>query len=158
MAQTPKKLVHWAQDLSFSSFDSPFSDTSSSSSTTTSSIQYINSQLVAHGFTAQPGLCFDGLSKTDSDNAVKCLLSMLGQRVVSCSFTILFVTLFQLLPVRNRATCPGPRTSPPNYARFLMTTTVYYPSNELLPNLQPMQNGRPTCTKHVSRAFGATIC
>jgi hypothetical protein len=81
MAETPKKLVHWAIDDSVSQFGSPFSDESSMAST--SSLQYVNSQLLAHGFTSGSGLCLDGVSNADSERVVKCLLGMLSQRVVS---------------------------------------------------------------------------
>ena len=82
MEHTPQKLVHWALDVSMSEFGSPLSQASSDSTTSTSSLQYINSQLVAHGFIQNPGISFEGLAKKDFDLAVKCLLSMLSQRVV----------------------------------------------------------------------------
>ncbi|KAH9945758.1 Afadin and alpha-actinin-binding-domain-containing protein [Amylocystis lapponica] len=87
MADTPRRLVHWALDVSLSDFGSPFSNTSSESISSTSSLQYINSQLIAHGFTHQPGLSLEGLSKDDTEKVVKCLLSMLGQRVDDISRT-----------------------------------------------------------------------
>ncbi|KAK7025119.1 Afadin and alpha-actinin-binding-domain-containing protein, partial [Favolaschia claudopus] len=74
---TPKKGVHWGEDLSFGS---PFSD-ASSAITSTSSLDFINSQLVAHGFAQAPGLSLDGISNLDSERVVKCLLGMLGQRM-----------------------------------------------------------------------------
>lgn len=83
---TPKKksVVHWALDASLSDFGSPFSEGSSADSTSsTSSLQYINSQLLAHGFTQNPGLSLEGLQKEDSERVVKCLLGMLSQRIVS---------------------------------------------------------------------------
>ncbi len=84
MAATPKKLVHWALDMSASPFASSFSEASSSSAgDSTSSLQYINSQLIAHGFTHNPGLNLEGTSRDDAAKVVKCLLAMLGQRVVS---------------------------------------------------------------------------
>ncbi|OSX64473.1 hypothetical protein POSPLADRAFT_1137091 [Postia placenta MAD-698-R-SB12] len=83
---TPKKLVHWALDMSFSGFGSPLSDASTEANSS-SSLQYINSQLIAHGFTHSPGLSLDGLSKEDTDKVVKCLLGMLGQRVDDMSRT-----------------------------------------------------------------------
>ncbi|TDL26610.1 hypothetical protein BD410DRAFT_783699 [Rickenella mellea] len=81
MASTPKKLVHWAnspdQDLG-----SPFSEGSSTDSEcSTSSLQYINAQLVAHGFARAPGLSLDGLSKDDGEKVVKCILGLLSQRM-----------------------------------------------------------------------------
>lgn len=85
MEHTPKKLVHWALDVSMSEFGSPLSQVSSDSTTSTSSLQYINSQLIAHGFTCAPGLSLDGVGNEDMDRVVKCLLGMLSQRVVSLS-------------------------------------------------------------------------
>ena len=82
MAKTPKKLVHWALEVSMSDVGSPFSEASSVADSTCS-IQYINSQLIAHGFTHKPGLSLDGTSKDDADRVVKCLLAMLSQRIVS---------------------------------------------------------------------------
>ncbi|OJA18318.1 hypothetical protein AZE42_02805 [Rhizopogon vesiculosus] len=88
MAAMPQKLVHWALDVSISDFGSPYSEASSSDSvTSTSSLQYINSQLVAHGFTPSPGLSCDGLSNSDIDKLAKCLLAMLSQRVNDMSRT-----------------------------------------------------------------------
>ncbi|KAI9062566.1 hypothetical protein FKP32DRAFT_805484 [Trametes sanguinea] len=87
-AVTPKKLVHWALNASLSDLGSPFSDTGSSEScSSTSSLQYINSQLIAHGFTHGEGLCLDGLAKEDADRVVKCILSMLSQRIDDMSRT-----------------------------------------------------------------------
>lgn len=83
MEKTPKKLVHWALDPSLSDFGSPFSEGSSSNTDSSSSLQYINSQLISHGFTHKPGLSLDGTSKEEADRAVKCLLAMLSQRIVS---------------------------------------------------------------------------
>lgn len=83
MAATPKKLVHWALDASLSELASPFSDASTSDSySSTSSLQYLNSQLLAHGFTHGSGLSFEGLAKEDAEKAVKCILGMLSQRIV----------------------------------------------------------------------------
>lgn len=76
--------VHWDLDASLSLPGSPFSDASTSESQNpTGSVQYINAQLLAHGFTQGPGLNLDGLGGTDLDRVVKCLLGMLSQRVVS---------------------------------------------------------------------------
>ncbi|KAJ7091543.1 Afadin and alpha-actinin-binding-domain-containing protein [Mycena belliarum] len=83
MATTPKKGVHWPQEPSFGS---PFSD-ASSVLVSTSSLDYINSQLVAHGFTPSPGLSLDGISPADLDRTVKCLLGLLSQRVEDMSRT-----------------------------------------------------------------------
>ena len=82
-AVTPKKLVHWALDASLSDLASPFSEAPSSQScSSTSSLQYVNSQLIAHGFVHDEGLSLEGLGKQDVDRVVKCLLGMLSQRVV----------------------------------------------------------------------------
>ncbi|KAJ7809050.1 Afadin and alpha-actinin-binding-domain-containing protein [Mycena olivaceomarginata] len=78
MAQTPKKGVHWG--LEDPSFGSPFSDASSTMNST-SSLDFINSQLVAHGFAPAPGLSLVGIDNADLERVVKCLLGMLGQRV-----------------------------------------------------------------------------
>ena len=82
---TPKKLVHWAHDISLSSLGSPFpSETSSSASpqpTSSSTLHYINNQLIAHGFTSSP-LSLESLgSEEDRHVIVKCLIGMLSQRV-----------------------------------------------------------------------------
>ncbi|KAJ3555581.1 hypothetical protein NM688_g2497 [Phlebia brevispora] len=87
MAKTPRKLVHWALDTSLSDLGSPFSTASSSDADSTSSLQYINAQLVSHGFTYKPGLSLDGTSKEDADKVVKCLLAMLSQRIDDMSRT-----------------------------------------------------------------------
>ncbi|KAI0628058.1 Afadin and alpha-actinin-binding-domain-containing protein [Trametes polyzona] len=87
-AATPKKLVHWALNASLSDLGSPFSDAGSSDScSSTSSLQYVNSQLLAHGFTHGSGLCLDGLAKEDADKVVKCILGMLSQRIDDMSRT-----------------------------------------------------------------------
>ncbi|KAG1737211.1 Afadin and alpha-actinin-binding-domain-containing protein [Suillus lakei] len=82
MAATPRRLVHWALDVSISDFGSPCSEaTSTDSVASTSSLEYINSQIVAHGFTHSPGISFEGLSNSDTDQLARCLLAMLSQRV-----------------------------------------------------------------------------
>ncbi|KAH9166685.1 Afadin and alpha-actinin-binding-domain-containing protein [Lactarius sanguifluus] len=83
MAATPapaqKNTVHWAP----SPIQSPLSDTSTSTTSinSTSTLQYVNSQLVSHGFALLPGLSLDSLSSTEADGVTKCLLAMLSQRV-----------------------------------------------------------------------------
>lgn len=57
-------------------------DGSSSEMDYTSSLQYLNSQLIAHGFAHNPGISLDGLSTSNMDSAVKVLLSLMNQRVV----------------------------------------------------------------------------
>ena len=54
-AQTPTKGVHWGVEPNFYS---PSTD-ASSEILSTSSLEYINSQLVAHGFAPAPGLSLD---------------------------------------------------------------------------------------------------
>ncbi|KAK1217771.1 hypothetical protein PQX77_019579, partial [Marasmius sp. AFHP31] len=94
MAATPatnKKLVHWqsnspatSEDLDSISLSLPNSSTESSF-VSTSSLQYVNAQLVAHGFTSTPGLSLDGISNEDLNRATKCLMDMLAQRVKDMS-------------------------------------------------------------------------
>ena len=57
-------------------------DGNSSEMSYTSSLQYLNSQLVAHGFAHNPGISLDGLSTPNTESVVKVLLSLLNQRVV----------------------------------------------------------------------------
>ncbi|KAF5351296.1 hypothetical protein D9758_008007 [Tetrapyrgos nigripes] len=87
MATPARKGVHWNTQGPDFDIGSPQSDTSSISIVSTSSLQYINSQLVAHGFVSQPGLCLDGISSSNLDTVVKCLLDMLSQRVKDMSRT-----------------------------------------------------------------------
>ncbi|KAF9530341.1 Afadin and alpha-actinin-binding-domain-containing protein [Crepidotus variabilis] len=84
-----KKLVHWQlQSPSLSEVNSLcFDDSSDVLAISTSSLEYVNSQLIAHGFVPTPGLCLDGVSNDDSARLVKCLLSLLGQRVEDMSRT-----------------------------------------------------------------------
>jgi hypothetical protein len=91
-----KNSVHWAP----SPILSPLSDSLSQSSSFTSSsstIQYINSQLISHGFAVPPGLSLDGLSTADAENVTKCVLSMLSQRVVSVVVFYCWVAAKQVL-------------------------------------------------------------
>ena len=81
-----KKGVHWNfDDVSLSELEGP-SD-ASQSFVSTSSLEYVNSQLIAHGFVDSPGLCLDGLANKDSERVLKCFLSLLGQRMVSSHST-----------------------------------------------------------------------
>ncbi|KAF8448876.1 Afadin and alpha-actinin-binding-domain-containing protein [Boletus edulis BED1] len=78
--------VHWALDVSVSDFGSPFDTTTTTTScSSTTSFQYINSQLVAHGFTRSPGLPLEGISGENMECLTKCLLAMLSQRVTDMS-------------------------------------------------------------------------
>ncbi|KAF7309923.1 hypothetical protein MIND_00364600 [Mycena indigotica] len=67
------KAVHWGTEGSVSDISSDI--------LATSSLDYINSQLIAHGFVPTPGLSLDGIAPADLDRVVKCLLGMLSQRV-----------------------------------------------------------------------------
>ncbi|CAK5267563.1 unnamed protein product [Mycena citricolor] len=78
MSRTPSRGVHWG--IEPPSFDSPSSE-ASTSFVPTSSLDYINSQLVAHGFAPSPGLALDGISSTNLERTVKCLLGLLSTRV-----------------------------------------------------------------------------
>jgi hypothetical protein len=86
MDVTPKKAVHWKNnDISLSELCSPsfnFNGSMEESMVSTSSLDYINSQLVAHGFAPSPGLVLDGISSIDQERVVKCLFGMLNQRIV----------------------------------------------------------------------------
>ncbi len=83
MSTTPQTHVRFAAASAISLL-SPYSDAGSSESTNaTSTFQYVNSQLIAHGFTRAPGISLEGLSSMDGENVVKCLFAMLGQVVVS---------------------------------------------------------------------------
>ncbi|KAF7308944.1 hypothetical protein MKEN_01094900 [Mycena kentingensis (nom. inval.)] len=66
------KGVHW---------DYPSVSDVSSDVLATSSLDYINSQLVAHGFAPSPGLSLDGIASADLDRVVKCILGLLSQRI-----------------------------------------------------------------------------
>ncbi|KAK0239281.1 Afadin and alpha-actinin-binding-domain-containing protein [Armillaria nabsnona] len=86
MSTPAKKLVHWdVASPNFSDFGSPMSNASSESLVSTSSLQYINAQLVAHGFAPPQGLSLDGISNANMDSAVKCLMELLGQRMKDMS-------------------------------------------------------------------------
>lgn len=94
--ETPKKGVQWdINDISLSGLASPMVDGSMLSMISTSSLEYINSQLVAHGFAPSPGLSLDGIGNSDLDRVAKCLLGMLSQRVVGT------VSPFNILSVNN---------------------------------------------------------
>ncbi|KAJ3801757.1 Afadin and alpha-actinin-binding-domain-containing protein [Lentinula aff. detonsa] len=86
---TPARMaVHWSSESSeYSDLRSPSSQVSDDSFVSTSSLQYINSQLVAHGFSSAPGVSLDGLSKGDMDKTVKCFLDLLAQRIKDMSRT-----------------------------------------------------------------------
>ncbi|KAJ4470472.1 Afadin and alpha-actinin-binding-domain-containing protein [Lentinula aciculospora] len=86
MATPACKNVHWnSESPGYSDLSSPSSQISEDSFVSISSLQYVNSQLVAHGFASAPGVFLDGLSKGDTDKAVKCFLGLLAQRVKDMS-------------------------------------------------------------------------
>ncbi|QRW02657.1 actinin-binding protein, afadin and alpha [Ceratobasidium sp. AG-Ba] len=77
--QTPsKKGVRWAFDVS----NSPFGGQAEPSTpeTSTSSLAYVNSQIIAHGF-ARAALDLSDLGRDEQNRVVKCILGMLSQRV-----------------------------------------------------------------------------
>ncbi|KAG7094170.1 hypothetical protein E1B28_007780 [Marasmius oreades] len=83
-----KKLVHWeanSPDILNTSDDSLSlslpNDSTESSFVSTSSLQYVNAQLVAHGFISTPGLSLEGISNEDLNRVTKCLMDLLAQRV-----------------------------------------------------------------------------
>lgn len=86
-----KKLVHWALETlgspSLPSLKLPGnpedeSTTESTEESSTATLQYVNSQLLAHGFTHGNGLSLEGTSREDAEKVLKCLVAMLGQRMV----------------------------------------------------------------------------
>ena len=97
-AQTPaagpsKKQLHWAVQFASSPvLSSDSRDTSSIADPAPATLQYVNSQLVAHGFASAPGISLDGLSGSKADAVVKALFALLGQRVV-CGLPHLTVML-----------------------------------------------------------------
>lgn len=60
-----------------------------------STLQYVNSQLVAHGFVHAPGLSIEGISNEDGQKLVKCILAMLSQRMVLSIFLLVKKTACQ---------------------------------------------------------------
>ncbi|KAG6902559.1 hypothetical protein C0995_014948 [Termitomyces sp. Mi166 len=83
--ETPAKGSH--PDVSLSVLGSPSIDDSTASIDSASSMDYINSQLVAHGFVQSPGIVLGKITDSDLERAVKCLLGMLSQRVEDMSRT-----------------------------------------------------------------------
>ncbi|KAG8950035.1 hypothetical protein FRC04_008115 [Tulasnella sp. 424] len=76
--------VRWAfdQHAIANSFASDGSSPSvSSESNSTSTVAFVNNQLINHGFVRAPGLPLESLSTKDQDTAAKCLMGMLGQRM-----------------------------------------------------------------------------
>ncbi|CAE6474825.1 unnamed protein product [Rhizoctonia solani] len=77
--QTPERRgVRWAFDVA----NSPFGGAAEPSTpeTSTSSLAYVNSQIIAHGFARVP-LDLSELGREEQNRVVKCVLGMLSQRV-----------------------------------------------------------------------------
>ncbi|KAF4611199.1 hypothetical protein D9613_007132 [Agrocybe pediades] len=89
MAETPRKFVRWDNPSPFiSNLNSPYFDaTYESSVDATSSLEFVNAQLVAHGFAPAPGLSLEGISNDNSVRVVKCLMGLLSQRMEDMSRT-----------------------------------------------------------------------
>ena len=139
-AATPRRLVHWALEPSLSDLASPFVEGSSTDSySSTSSLQYVNSQLIAHGFVHDAGLSLEGLPKGDVDRVVKCILSMLGQRIVS---TISSSKPENVLQQGSRTTWAEQRICRPNCARLHTTMNVSLQCTRHNPTRQQMQSER----------------
>lgn len=79
--ETPAKGA--LNDVSLSAMNSISIDDSVASIDAASSMDYVNSQLMAHGFVQSPGIVLGNIASSDSERIVKCLLGMLSQRVVS---------------------------------------------------------------------------
>lgn len=137
--------VHWALDVSVSEFGSAF-DTTSSSCTSTSSLQYINSQLVAHGFTPSPGISLDGVSNENMERVTKCLLAMLSQRVV-CQPAPIRV----YCSTRARPTCRGQRNCQRSFGLCRTTMSDSWACIALPSKQHSMQNVKRACTSRVLR-------
>lgn len=152
MTTTPR--VHWNTDASISDFGSPFNEGSSSDSVnSTSSLQYVNSQLVAHGFVQGSGLCLDGLGKDDTDKVVKCLLGMLSQRIVRTIPNICYPSPTQIERDEDRMTCIELRTYRRNLGRYRTNTNVSIHCTNLRQRRLLMQNERYTLINHAWRKY-----
>ncbi|KAF8581520.1 hypothetical protein K439DRAFT_1662257 [Ramaria rubella] len=79
LAGPSTKLVHDDSIASLSEISLSF--LSSDVYEPTSTLQYVNSQLVAHGFARSPGISLDGLAVNDNERVVKCILALLSQRM-----------------------------------------------------------------------------
>jgi hypothetical protein len=77
-----RKNVHFNVDESLA-LDLPSLDGDASGSfASPGNMQFINAQLLAHGFAQGAGISTDGLSGRDAESLAKCLVGMLGQRTV----------------------------------------------------------------------------
>ncbi|KAG6900024.1 hypothetical protein C0993_004081 [Termitomyces sp. T159_Od127] len=93
--ETPAKGEQYG--VSSSALGSPSVDDSIASNDAASSMDYINSQLIAHGFVQSPGIVLGKIASSDSERLVKCLLGMLSQRVEDMSRTEELTTKFRTL-------------------------------------------------------------
>ncbi|KAJ7580155.1 Afadin and alpha-actinin-binding-domain-containing protein [Mycena floridula] len=91
---------------------------SSESMVATSSLDFINAQLVSHGFAPAPGVCLDGVSNTNLDRVVKTLLDMLGQRVKDMSRTEELATEVRTLRYEQERLSSMYRTATEKAAKF----------------------------------------
>ncbi|KAF9038556.1 Afadin and alpha-actinin-binding-domain-containing protein [Panaeolus papilionaceus] len=99
MSTTPTKKVHWQnKDSPYSDFGSPFFEQESEASVISpTSVEYINNQLLAHGFVSPPGISLDGISPDASTRVIKCMLALLSQRMNDMSRTEDISTKFKTL-------------------------------------------------------------
>lgn len=87
VSATPK-LLRWAPDTGLS--PSPASsDDGAEWDSPSSSLAYLNSQLLAHGFIRPPGIVqpLSRLTPDELEPVMKCLRDLLEQRMVSTSLT-----------------------------------------------------------------------
>ena len=90
-----KRQTHWAVQFASSPIVSSDSRDTSIAEPAPATLQYVNAQLIAHGFTSSPGISLDGLSGTKADNVVKVLFALLGQRMVRAVICFLGNILIQ---------------------------------------------------------------
>ncbi|KAF8806893.1 hypothetical protein BYT27DRAFT_7338870 [Phlegmacium glaucopus] len=154
MAATPRKLVHWDMDgPSISALDSPFfNNTYESSVVSTSSLEFINSQLVAHGFVPSPGLSLEGISNDDSTRVVKCLLGMLSQRVEDMSRTEDLTAKFRTLSYDHERMLSMYRTANERAANAERETNLHKSRlTTALKNLQASENAHKQTSAELQR-------
>ncbi|KAE9394655.1 hypothetical protein BT96DRAFT_1047208 [Gymnopus androsaceus JB14] len=119
MATPAHKIVHWnSASPGYSDIESPSCQFSDDSIISTSSLQYVNSQLVAHGFAPAPGIDLEGLSKGDMDRAVKCLLDLLSQRMKDMSRAEKLTTELRTLRYDHERMISMHRTASESAANF----------------------------------------
>ena len=161
MAKTPKKLVHWALEVSLSDLGSPFSAQglgspgSDGEQDSTRSLEYINAQLIAHGFTYKPGLSLEGVGREDGERVVKCLVAMLGQRVVSSYLSRFKARVRRAMANgtggHGRTICRGQKICRRRSARWLTTMNGSSRCTGPRPTTSQPQNARRVPVKRVSR-------